>query len=635
MSHEVERAMAGRTELKPWRRFHHCIQIAAFILMSGCRDAPTPPVIRNSNTSVTATSGEPIVAVSRAPRSQNYVGSAVCADCHSEINKSYFQTSMGNSAAAIDMATEIENYHATPVIASRIFRMHASKTDDGVYHHEQLLAADGEVMCQQDVPIAWELGSGKRGRSYLVTRDDQLMLSPLTWYSTPKLWDVSPGYEKRNLHFERRIVTACVQCHVGRIAPHSSPAEDRFASPAILETGISCERCHGPAADHVDFHKHSGDEVLRSRLAEDRVINPAKLSPHLRESVCNECHQLGAERVLRFGMQEQDFRPGDSLSSVWVIFSKGSEGVSADQTTDAVSQVRQMESSQCYQKSEGRFGCISCHDPHSQPMPENQIEHYRNVCLKCHSESQPECSVPLDLRIQTSPSDSCIECHMRTLAASDVQHTSQTDHRVLKKPQQLVPSVSDDVLQLAHGMDDLPEWEIQRARGLLMARFAIEFEDPALAVMASDQLQPLADRGLNDTHVQAALGDTYLMQNRLEIAEQCWKKSLAIHPGNEQALRSLAMAVHDAGRDQEAEQLLATLLKNNQWDRSILGRHIHVLGRLERSEEAMKEAEEAVARFPFDGMIRQWLANACDACGRHEDAESHRVIAKRLLPKGI
>ena len=615
----------------------HLVLLMALLILTGigCQEAaPPPPVIHSPSSSVSIgpNSAEPIIVATSVARPSDYVGSQVCAQCHAEISQSYSRTTMANSAAIAREAPEIENYEHDWVTASRGFRLRATKTEAGLTHTEQLLSVDGQVLCEQSVPVAYELGSGKRGRSYLIERDDQLMMSPLTWYSTALRWDISPGYGKNNLHFERKIVEACVQCHAGRIAPSVSPLENRFPKPALIEAGIGCERCHGPAGRHVAFHldpKNPGETALSET---DPIINPASLAPDLRDSVCNECHMLGAERILRVGKQDHDFRPGDPLHAVWVMFQKGHAGIGTNQSTEAVNQVQQMESSQCFQKSSGRFGCISCHDPHSQPEVEERVDFYRNKCLACHQTPARECASPRAERLRQSPEDSCIACHMPSLSAIDVQHTSQTDHRVLRNPLVAAPGAPSETLQLMPGMESLPAWEVQRARGLLMTQFSLEYKDPALATLASDVLQPLVERGLKDPVIERSLGDAYLLQNRIELAELHWRKALALDPHDEPALRSLSIAVHDAGRDAEAEQLFSQYLKSNRWDRTILGRHIHVLGRLQKHDAALREAEEAIQKFPSDPLIRQWMADACEAAGRVDEAKVHRTVAERLAP---
>ena len=377
----------------------------------------------------------------------------------------------------------------------------------------------------------------------------------------------------------------------------------------------------------MDFHRQKDIDRIQATTDVDPIVNPGRLTPELRDSVCNDCHQLGVERVLRYGMKVDDFRPGEPLSSVWVIFNKGE--VAANGKTDAVNQVGQMESSRCFQKSNGQLGCISCHDPHSLPTPEERVSFFRDKCLTCHTSPEVACKLEPSLRLLRSPDDSCIQCHMPALPAADVQHTSQTDHRVLRDTEAPQEVHENEMLQLATSMGSLPEWEVERARGLLMVQFAVDLKDPSLAMVACELLEKLKVRGLADPIVERSLGNGYLLQNRIEVAEQRWKQAMEMDPNDEQSLRSLAIALHDAGRDQEAEKLLRSYLNRNHWDRTAMGRHIHVLGKLGRHDEAFTEAEIAIRKYPFDRLIRDWLGRACEAKGRLDDARVHREIADR------
>lgn len=608
------------------------VSLIAFVL-SGCGPSvPPPPVIRPAESLTLPLPAAPTASLRRfTPPVSDYVGSARCAECHEGIARSYTQTTMGRSAAVLSDAPVIEQFGQPSVPAAGGFQYFAEQLSTGMVHHERLLDRDGAVLYDQAVPIAYEFGSGQRGRSYLVQRDDQLHMSPLTWYSTAAKWDLSPGYAERNQHFERRVVEGCAQCHAGRLDWSDSGLPDRVETPAFLEAAIGCERCHGPGGRHIAWrreHPTPGPDESR----QDPIVNPADLAPERRESICNQCHLLGVERVLRQGRRDRDFRPGDDLSAIWVIFSRSAAGLGRDTSMEAVNQVQQMRASRCFQASDGALGCTSCHDPHRQPSAAERTEFFRTRCLNCHTASTP-CSLPLDERLSQSAEDSCIDCHMPRQQTNDVPHTAQTDHRVLRRPGQTSPTspTSADPFTLFSGMlENVPERERERARGLLMSHFARELHDPALGSLAAAVLEPLAASANDDPECWRALGDACLVQNQPDKAEQAWRRALEIDPSDEASLRSLAVVFHDAGRDRQAIELFDRYLKSNRWDRVILGRQVHALGRIGRIDDARKLAEEAVERFPWDSRLQEWLAEACQAQGQRAEAELHRKIAERL-----
>ncbi|MEZ6121539.1 MAG: tetratricopeptide repeat protein [Planctomycetaceae bacterium] len=242
--------------------------------------------------------------------------------------------------------------------------------------------------------------------------------------------------------------------------------------------------------------------------------------------------------------------------------------------------------------------------------------------------------MPESERRARSAEDSCIECHMPARPTVDVQHTSQTDHRVLKNPTLTSPSAPAEAdkgqFQLVRDGEAIPDWETERARAILMSRVAVELSDSALAVLAGESLESLVSRGLKDSVTEHALGEVYLLQNRLELAEIHFHTALKLNPQNEAALRSLAVALHTAGRNTEAVTYLAEFMEHNHWDRVIQGRYVHALGRLNRTPEAAELAKACVEKFPYDIQIRQWLAAYCSALGMDEQAAEHRKIADRL-----
>ncbi len=352
-----------------------------------------------------------------------YVGDSTCGQCHAKIAESYARHPMGRSLVPAANVMDRQSYGPdtnNPFVAlGRHFQV--IRQGESLRHQQALFDDSGKPMVEQSQEVRWVMGSGTKGYSYLAERDGYLIQTPISWYSQKERWDLSPGFVPSVLA-GRVVSAACLFCHANRV--HSDPeVPDRFRTPVFEGHAIGCERCHGPAQLHVA----RGDPYT--------IVNPARLSPPLRDAVCEQCHLEGEARVLRFGRELFDYRPGLPLSDFWAVLVHAQK---SGEDAKAVNHVEQMYQSKCFQRPVGelKLGCITCHDPHVHVGPEERPAHYRESCLKCHDEAkkQPGCSEPLQDRRKTSPGDSCIYCHMPRYESSDVAHTASTDHRIVRRP---------------------------------------------------------------------------------------------------------------------------------------------------------------------------------------------------------
>jgi tetratricopeptide (TPR) repeat protein len=278
---------------------------------------------------------------------------------------------------------------------------------------------------------AYAVGSGRTGRSYMVERDGHLFMSPLTWYAEHG-WDLSPGYEVNNSHFNRPVVAECLFCHANQ-AHHVAGTLNEYKSPVFSGHAIGCQRCHGPGEMHVAAQLAGTADDERDLT----IVNPANLTPALRESVCQQCHLGGLVRVETRGRRREDFRPGLPWHAVEVVYLAAnpndvpSDASNREESTKDVDRfvghVEQMHTSGCYVGSGGKLGCISCHDPHRLPAESEKVGFYRQRCLQCHGEA--DCDLPLAERRQRQADDSCYACHMPQ-AATQIRHAAATDHRI-------------------------------------------------------------------------------------------------------------------------------------------------------------------------------------------------------------
>ena len=575
----------------------------------------------------------PIVQRGRpTAREDSYAGSLVCAQCHEEYFESFRQHPMGRSVA---QATEIEvsGLNETGVTVSPVGpRSYAVNVKEGVLEHSEawLDMADGSPMqlYRQTAPVHFAIGSGQRGHSFVTNRDGTLFMSPLTWYAEGNRWDLSPGYQPDNHpRFERQISDGCVACHIGRVNSIENEP-DRFQKHApFAEAAIGCERCHGPAQGHVDRH-------LNNELdSPDPIINPGKLDDVRRESVCYQCHLHGIKRVPRYGRTEFDFRPGDELSDIWVTFVDGSQ-VQADGSTTAVSQVEQITQSRCFVESEGRLGCISCHDPHRLPDSSQRVGFYRKRCLNCHSAPGTVCSEPGATRKESVTDNSCIECHMPRLEASDVPHTAQTDHRILKRPQaarkgrQRQQTSGGHAVFLAGG--NLPDWEIERAEALMWSRQAEQSADQRLAMQALPKLLKFSRQAPDDIVVlDATIYLTALLGNTRE-AIRLGEETLKLAPRRESVFESLVLICEASGQPEAGLGYADRQLALNPWRSESHLRRARFLARLRKKKEAIKAAKAALKRNPLLKEARQLLVELLRQSGQVDEAAKEESLLRKL-----
>ena len=350
-----------------------------------------------------------------------YVGDLACARCHAEIADTFRRHPMGRSLAPISplKAVDGEWSPATTTFEAGSSRFTIERSAGRLVHRETRLDETGRVLADVEGEVKYALGSGTRGISYLIELDGRLLQSPISWYGQRKLWDHSPGYDVNDFHFDRPIEPSCLFCHANRVLPVDHSV-NRYEQPIFRGDAIGCERCHGPGELHIRRQEVVAGQDLT-------IVNPRHLEPALRDAVCEQCHLLGDHRVDRLGRETFDYRPGLPLIEFFAVYGRVNE-----RENHVVGQVEQMKLSRCFRESQGRFGCISCHDPHQVPAPEEKGAYFRQQCLACHD--QKGCTLPDSARLARSRDDNCIQCHMPRALSVDVVHTATTDHRILRTP---------------------------------------------------------------------------------------------------------------------------------------------------------------------------------------------------------
>ncbi len=597
----------------------------------------SPPRKKNSADSQLVSSDSNTPSYTSPDDSHLFTGSESCRECHEDIYQSYSQMDMWHSFtshAVVHPPAELANVQPVTIgkQANEVGSLqYVANYDERQQRHiERMINQQGDLIFELIQPIAYVIGSGARGYSYLLEDEGLMFQSPLTWYSQSEKWDLSPRYDKENFRFTRRITDGCLSCHVGRI--NADPIrENHFLKPHILEAGIGCERCHGPGQEHIQLH--SANDSLKGE--HDPIVNPSSLSDGKRASVCYQCHLSPDYRVLRAGRSHFDFRPGNPLSDTWVVFSIGT-GIGKDGSTDAVNHVEQMHASECFQQSKSWFGCTSCHNPHQNP-PQGQEEiYYRSRCLKCHQENETiDCSVVEQERLSVTSLDSCIHCHMPKLTASDVAHTSQTDHRILKRPlKQNTPSEnSAGVLQLFSQMvGELTSASVTRAKMILEIPEIVRAKDRFRARELQVQIQSWLLENPPEESLVFGLGLLQRLQGAFVDAEKTFLQVLEFNSHSEIALQQLMEIYHLQERFEKGLEMADRLLASNPRLSSVWGRKAHMLGRLGKIEEGITAAKKSIDLDPSQLQVHAWLVGAYRSVNNNVMASEHAEMVKKLTP---
>ena len=624
----------------------------------------------NEGPAVTAVAArEPVVPLKKpAPRPDDYVGSQACATCHAAITATYQDHSMGQSMALVDGGRAIETdpsdseFHrdsspppATATIRDREREYTVERREHGeggstVWHHERVVDAAGIPIYDQSMPVRFAVGSGTRGRSYLIDHDGQLFQSPIGWYSSTGRFDLSPGHD-RGLRFERNIGDGCLYCHAGRVE-HDPDRPGHYSRQVFAEASIGCERCHGPGAKHV---ARMTDWPAGLPCPDTEIVNPTALEPRRREAVCNQCHLGGEAAIPRFGRGFYDFRPGDLLDDTLLVFVHD-ETIRAANGEKPVSQVEQMRQSRCYQGSDGAMGCVSCHDPHSKPGRLELDDFYRSKCNACHAEqpgesSQPvghPCSLSAREREAAPANGSCIRCHMPAQSLREVPHTAMTDHRVprlpsgIGQPGTVSPTASSpgDLVAFDDAATRVPRRELDRARGMALAvqpgaMRSTQGRQQAVTMIVPRGLDPGDSRGVvaaldGDADALRALADLYAAGGRMDAAVACWQGVLESDPADEATLSALARQYQRSGRMREALGLVDRLAATNPSIAAVHAQRAAILAAQGHSDDAVTAALHCLQLDPSRQQFRSWFADLLERIGRGEEAASQRQVLSRL-----
>jgi cytochrome c-type biogenesis protein CcmH/NrfG len=569
-----------------------------------------------------------------------YVGDAACARCHREISESYRSHPMGRSLAPVsDVKNGPPTHGATRLPIEEKGAEYTIEHRDGkVFHKATRRDADGKVYAEIEAEVRYALGSGTRGIAYLIERDGFLFQSPIAWFAQQSRWGISPGYGEFTARpsFERPIEPGCLYCHANQVHAVTG-TRNRYETPIFQGYAIGCERCHGPGELHV---KGGG----LSSESDSTIVNPADLTPPLRDAVCQQCHLQGSLRFARAGREIFDYRPGLPIHPFHAVFiqKQGNRD-----RFEAVGHVEQMEASRCFAASAGQLGCISCHDPHLVPAPETKVAYYRERCLACHENMG--CAFPLAQRQARGQGEDCIACHMPRPSITNIPHTAATDHRIPRgvprsapeRPRDAAGQPGEFPLVDFHWALMTPEERRDGARdtGVALGWAARNLRaSPPFARLAATRALPLLEASLrdrpDDLQARELLGHAFAILDHPEDALGAFEAVLQIQPGRESALRAAGGVLAALQRPDRARAALEKAIAVNPWPAEYHRALAAVCASAGDWPAAVAACRKALELNPELFEARSLLVQCYLRCRQSEKADAEFQILVRYYPAG-
>jgi len=352
--------------------------------------------------------------ISEAPRAKDprgpaFAGSATCRNCHQQVYDAYVQTAHFKSTRPANAQTVMGN---TAEGHNRFVFGHdtavaVQQRDSGLF---QVAYAGNKEMAAYHMDIVF---GNRHAQTFLYWKDQKAFELPLSFYTSLNDWATSPGYSATQMNFNRFIGTNCFECHSSFIDHQltaSTAGIREVLKPATMIYGIDCERCHGPAANHVAYQQNGSDSK-----ADPYIVRIHGLSRQQKLDVCAVCHS-GNDKLE--AMSTFRFHPGDTLANYFLVWP-------SNETPNATfdvhgNQYQLLSQSPCFLKSR-TLDCGTCHNPHTNA--DGNLATFSAVCRNCHQDVRHDAAVLGTTA--TALNNDCVSCHMPKQASRAITYRTQ------------------------------------------------------------------------------------------------------------------------------------------------------------------------------------------------------------------
>jgi len=359
----------------------------------------------NDKTTITKIDDEPITF-------ESYTTAETCMGCHKEIYESHLRTAhnlTGQPASEAAIKGSFEKgkntYSYTPSIL-----LSMEKRDSGLFQVAYFKGEEKKAM-RFDMVI----GSGVMGQSFLNWRNNQLYQLPITYFTAANQWSNSPGFPNERVLIDRPATARCLECHVSYAKGISGPALEptEFDRNKIIY-GVDCQKCHGPAARHVEYQTKNPQDTIAKY-----IVNPIKLSRQQQLDICTLCHGGNIQKT----KPSFEFTAGKVLSDYFSVNTQENVILNSSEIDVHGNQVGLLKASKCFKVSTV-MTCSTCHNTHENERGKTEL--FSQRCISCHNVSGETFKTATHMQIN-SIEKNCIDCHMPSQPSKSIAVFLQGD----------------------------------------------------------------------------------------------------------------------------------------------------------------------------------------------------------------
>jgi len=369
-----------------------------------------------------------------------YVGNDACTECHTkqvkQWKRSHHDLAMqhaNNNSVLGDFSNATFNYAG---ITSKFYKNNKKfmvRTDgpDGKLHDYEIKYTFGVEPLQQylieleqgrlqALTIAWDSRKKSAGgqRWFHLYPDEKIT-------HTDELHWTRPNFNWNGM---------CAECHSTNLKKNYNNKTNTF-NTSWSEINVSCEACHGPTSNHVDWAKtligrklnKSDEKKGFGFLLDEReniswlLNNKSSTAQRSRKRKTNKEIEICAQCHSRRSPITNNYQPGKPFADHYMprLLDEGMY-YSDGQIQDEVYVYGSFLQSKMYHKG---VTCSDCHEPHSLQLRAEG----NSVCLQCHSAEKFD-SKKHHFHKEDSEGALCAECHMppRNYMQVDPRH----DHSI-------------------------------------------------------------------------------------------------------------------------------------------------------------------------------------------------------------